>query len=435
MQNKNKANITLAVVFLLFIVSLILKYSFQNSFFAGLLYFVSEAALIGGIADWFAVSALFTRPLGLSWHTALIPSNRAALTESVTNMVKDELLSTESIAEKINSINSADLITAWGDKNGWNKSIGELAAKYVYEKVNTMDTGRVAGDIEIFFKGSAKKTLLSEKIKDSLVKSLKKDKNREWFTWLAGKSAEAIRTEGARDRIYRIVRDWERREIDNPNGINSLFSKAFFSLSRRSKHTNFFTLSALLQNELAEMFEELKNPNHPLHYKIQERIQQLVDTLEKNQALSKAIESWKDGIIDRIQLKEPLEKLVSSAVKSESFESITMEWGSKQLNQYWEKLKEDPETREWIDGILKSALVRIIKMEHYLIGEIVRETLGAFTDERLNKFIEDKVGDDLQWIRINGSIVGGAAGLLLYLFLKLFYDPYILPVVQGWIMP
>ena len=87
--------------------------------------------------------------------------------------------------------------------------------------------------------------------------------------------------------------------------------------------------------------------------------------------------------------------------------------------------------RQWIDNILKEMLEKIIRSQHYLIGEIVKETLEAFTNERLNQFIEEKVGDDLQWIRINGSIVGASAGLLIYLFTNLVYSPYVVPVIHG----
>ena len=87
--------------------------------------------------------------------------------------------------------------------------------------------------------------------------------------------------------------------------------------------------------------------------------------------------------------------------------------------------------RKQTDEVLKNMLEKIISNEHYIIGEIVRETLSSFTDERLVQFIEDKAGDDLQWIRINGSIVGSAAGFLIYLFANLVYSPYIESVVRS----
>jgi uncharacterized membrane-anchored protein YjiN (DUF445 family) len=434
MHNRKKANLTLFIVFILFLISLILKHSFHGNFFADMLYYVSEAALIGGIADWFAVTALFTKPLGFSWHTALIPNNRKALTDTVANMVKNELLSADSISEKISGINSVELITAWGGKNDWNKSFGELAARYIHDRANLINKHTAAEDIETFVKSSTKNILLSEKIKTSLDKALEKDKSKEWVSWFAKKASDVIRSDAAWQKIYKSIRGLEKKETNSTADFNALLLKTFLAFSRKSEHNNTLVLATLLQNELVEMFEELKSPTHPLHNKINERFEHLVQTLKSNNDLSVAIESWKGGIIDRISLKDPLSKIIDSALKSETFKTVTTEWGAKQLDQYWEQLKQDPETRKWIDEILRSALIRIIKMEHYLVGEIARETLEAFTDNKLNKFIEDKVGNDLQWIRINGSLVGGAAGLLLFLFLRLLYDPYVLPLVHGWVI-
>lgn len=432
MYGKNKANIVLAVVFAIFIFSLILKQSYGGSFIAGLLYFVSESALIGGVADWFAVTALFTKPLGFSWHTALIPNNRAALTESVVRIVKKELLSVDSIGEKVGTISSVDLISSLIGKNGGDESLGELSAKYIHEKINSMDRSRVAGDIEIFLKENAKEAEFSVHIKNSLKNSLESGRSKEWISWLAVKAAEALRTDTARQSIYKIIKDLERSEVHSLSGLNSLFIKTLLSFSKRSEHTNIFALAALIQDKLAETLEEMKNPAHPLHAKIEQRLRLLVENLEGKQALNKSIELWKEGVIGRVAMKEPLEKLIESVLQSGTLRTVMTEWISRNLDLYWEQLKQNPEDREWIDEIIKSALVRIITMEHYLIGEIVRETLDAFTDEKLNKFVEDRVGDDLQWIRINGSIVGGAAGLLLYLFMKLLYDPYLLTFIQGW---
>jgi len=434
MHNKKKANLVLFTVFILFAASLILKHNYPGIFAVDMLYYVSEAALIGGIADWFAVTALFTKPLGFSWHTALIPNNRKALTDTVANMVNNELLSAETIGEKIASINSVELITAWCSKNNWDESVGDLMARYLLDGASSINKNRIAGDIDTFLRVSAKNTILSEKIKNSLDKGLENGRSKEWVSWFADKASSIIKTKAAWHKIYKVLRDLEKNDINMTNNINSLFVKAFLSFSRKSEHTNIFALATLLQDELAQMFEEIKNPEHPLHNKINERLEQLVQTLKVNNDLSAAIESWKNGVLDRISLKDPISKMIDTALESETFKKIIVEWGSKQLDQYWKQLKMDLETREWIDEILKSALIKIIKMEHHLVGEIAIETLEAFTDSKLNKFIEDKVGDDLQWIRINGSLVGGIAGLLLFLFLRLFYDPYIMPIIQQWII-
>jgi len=66
-----------------------------------------------------------------------------------------------------------------------------------------------------------------------------------------------------------------------------------------------------------------------------------------------------------------------------------------------------------------------------MIGGMVRETLAAYTDQDLNRFVEEKAGNDLQWIRINGSMIGGIVGFFLFLFLEFVYAPHIVPVILN----
>ena len=100
-SNKNKANLILAVVFILFTAATALKLVMPQSFAVGLFAFTAEAALIGGIADWFAVTALFAKPLGFSWHTAIIPNSRRLIIEKVSEVVSSQLLSADSIKNKL----------------------------------------------------------------------------------------------------------------------------------------------------------------------------------------------------------------------------------------------------------------------------------------------------------------------------------------------
>jgi uncharacterized membrane-anchored protein YjiN (DUF445 family) len=90
------------------------------------------------------------------------------------------------------------------------------------------------------------------------------------------------------------------------------------------------------------------------------------------------------------------------------------------------------ELQEWLEVRIKQVIYELIEKEHYIIGEIVQRVLGEFNDDKLNRFVEEKAGDDLQWIRINGSIVGGIVGLLMFFFLRYVYDPYVVPIIQSW---
>jgi uncharacterized membrane-anchored protein YjiN (DUF445 family) len=87
------------------------------------------------------------------------------------------------------------------------------------------------------------------------------------------------------------------------------------------------------------------------------------------------------------------------------------------------EVQADPNLQETLDPFFRNTLLEIAQKEHSLIGEIVQETLEDLSDDELNRFIEDKAGNDLQWIRINGSIVGGILGFLLFFILNFGYQP------------
>lgn len=430
LSNKNKANIILSSVFVLFVFAVIMKFSFRGSFTTDLLAFVAEAALIGGIADWFAVTALFRKPLGFSWHTAIIPNNRDKIIEKISSMVSEELLSIESIKTRLGGFNLVDTVL---DRISGSMDVSVLenqVQSLVSGKIDEVDKTRVSMDINNFIKENLKKESVSTEIGNMLQNAFCEGKHRDWLRRLLEKAVEIAGRPSTREKIYKVLREQEKFNEENTS-TGSFFVKALLSVSRSSKHTNLVTISKLLQEELLGVLKLISHPDHPIFRKILANAENMVKGLDEDQVLTQAVQTWKNGILDRVDLLETLRNLISAVIESEIYRNEAAGWIAGHLDKYRNDLKQDEEMREWVDDILKTMLEKVIRNEHYLIAEITTETLKSFTNERLNRFIEDKVGDDLQWIRINGSIVGAAAGLLIYLFTNLFYDPYVVPLIHG----
>jgi uncharacterized membrane-anchored protein YjiN (DUF445 family) len=187
----------------------------------------------------------------------------------------------------------------------------------------------------------------------------------------------------------------------------------------------------MIQQQIIKVLKELMEPEKPVFNKIADNAAALLEEENNRKLLTDAVQNWKNGILARVELYDPLKQLVASAIESDVYVNETAVWISGHLDNYRQLLREDEEMKKWTDNVLAGMLEKIITKEHYLIGEIARETLEAFTNERLVQFIEDKAGNDLQWIRINGSIVGAAAGLCVFLFTTLFYGPYIAPLIRS----
>lgn len=429
MPNKSKANILLTSVFMLFILTTVLRFVFKDSFFTGLLAFTAEAALVGGIADWFAVTALFRKPLGFSWHTAIVPNNRERIIEKITFMVGNELLGVDSIKNKLSGLSMTDALldrlSGSMDKSSLENHVQNLVA----DNVELLDKAKITEDIDALIKENLKKENVSDEIRKLLLKAFNEGKHGSWLTLLFGKAVEIARRPSTKEKIYKILKEQEKYNQET-TGAGTFFIKTLLNVSRSSEHTNLFTISSLLQQELIDMLEQLGNPEHPVFKKIMENSGALIKELDETDTLSHTIHTWKNGILERLDLLGTLELMISTVIESQIYRGEAAAWIAGHLDKYRNDLKQDEEMHQWIDNILKEMLEKIIRSEHHLIGEIVKETMEAFTNERLNQFIEEKVGNDLQWIRINGSIVGASAGLLIYLFTNLVYSPYVVPVIH-----
>jgi uncharacterized membrane-anchored protein YjiN (DUF445 family) len=112
--------------------------------------------------------------------------------------------------------------------------------------------------------------------------------------------------------------------------------------------------------------------------------------------------------------------------------SSLVSWLYEQMDSYWYRFVNDQQAQERAEARFKQITYQFIEQEHHMIGHIVRSVLYSYSNEDLNAFIEDKAGDDLQWIRINGCLVGGMVGLLLFMFIHFVYSPMIIPVVRYW---
>lgn len=429
-NNKSKANILLAAVFILFVSATVLKYLFRDSFFAGLLAFTAEAALVGGIADWFAITALFKKPLGFSWHTAIIPNNRDQIVKSVSELVSKELLSVETVGSKIASIDLIDIIADSFPDIVSNLSLENKFQDMIGNKVDEPDIEKLAVTIDHFIKDGLKKEGISDEIRSLLIKAVEEGRHKAWLSSLIKKAIEIAKKDSTREKIYKLLKTQERYN-DSNTGAGSFFFKILLNMSRNSKHSNLFSIAELLQRELVEVLEELSDTSNPVFVKLAENFASLLEHLDEEQTLLDLLQTWKNGILERLGLLEALQQLLTSAVESESRRQEAVQWMADNIGHYLTRLKNDENIKKSTEEVLKTIIQKVIVSEHHLIGEIAKETLGAFSNEKLVQLIDDKVGDDLQWIRINGSIIGAAAGILLYLFTHLLYNPFLLPLIQN----
>ncbi|HEY0829456.1 MAG TPA: DUF445 domain-containing protein, partial [Bacilli bacterium] len=388
-MNKLTANFILGFVFAGFCFMVLLNYMVADSFMIRMLLFTSEAALIGGIADWFAVTALFRKPLGFPFHTAIIPRNRAKFIEAMANMVQRDLLSVDSIMNLVNRIHVVDLIIHWVDRRKGQLLLGNLLAKYIRKLADQLDPQELAVMIEKLLRENIDKFHLGSQ----LIKFIQWAKNNgeqdKWIDYVLAQTAAVVSKDSTHETIHRFVQE----ALEERTKQASPFVKGFLKLGELTNSINPSEVADALHKELVDFLESLKDVGHPMRVYISDNLLALTYRLEYRDSWIEAIEAWKRGVLDQIPLQDLLIQAVTAALDfiNKSPQEVdspdknllqtedpvrvpspspVIQWLVQQVETYWGQFKQDQEKKNWLEKYIKEVLVSIIQKEHYLVGQL-----------------------------------------------------------------
>ncbi len=371
-----------------------------------------EAAVVGGLADWFAVTALFRHPLGLPIpHTAIIPARRAKITESIVNMVQDEWLSPDVIGARLARFSPASLIVDW--------------------LRDPAHVERLGGPLRDLLKGIAR-VLTEDEVADFVDRTLQRQLREMPLDTSAGAWLErAAASEGAgaafeslalslarlasRPRTAAELHFW----IDRSARTLHDAGKRFVPFVLRRKVVQRKLVEAACGYAAAELRSAAKDPKHPLRPVVLGALQRFAERLAAGDAdaLAQAerlrgalVESLEGGPVVRAMLARVRRQLEEDFADRRSRLSMFID---RQLQRGIVELLDEPERRATFDRWIRTTASDLLRRHHSQIGLTVRESLEALGDEDLVQQIEDRVGADLQFIRLNGAVVGGLVGLVL----------------------
>lgn len=422
---RRKANRVLALVFGLFAAAAAAaRYYYPDSMAVRVAFIVAEAALVGGLADWFAVTALFRRPLGFPWHTALIPRSREKIIAAISGAVQNELLSKDSIKRRLAGVRLVDVIVGWLEEDGRQALLPGLAARYVQAAWDNLDLPAVARYGQKWLKAFLYEADLAAYSRRGLSWSLATGRADRFIEYLLAELTAAAAQDSTRLAIKRYL------DQAAQNAARSWWQKLVLSLAEATNTLNTAEAAAVLHAELLLLLGDLAVPGHPVRAWVRARLATAVDRLEGDPAWTTSIDAWRKGLAGRLRLEEALIAIAALAVRNAPPEWPAA-WAERQTGKLWATFKADAAMRDWVEEQLQTALSRFIDSEHEIVAVVVRDALARLSDEDLSLFIEDKAGEDLAWIRINGSVVGGVVGLLLFLFVRYLYDPYVVPLVHS----
>jgi len=368
-----------------------------------------EAGLVGGLADWFAVTALFRRPLGLPIpHTALLPRNRDKVVRSLVNVLENDFLTKESIKEKIESILAPDRLLAFAEqhlpemargiaelggyalRNAPLERLAMLAARELRAALARVDSAgalRIARD-EIVSRGYDERALLYLIVK-----------------------AEQL---AARDDVRLRLGAMASAALGNvqAKGLMGFAVGAFAGFMSEDR------LGELLQGAVLSALRDMRlHGDHPLRLALAEEIRQAVVGLPDNEAAVRWLDEAKAALPERIDLEavllrwfEELRVRAESFIREPGFASGRLQ---PLLADAIARFRERPDSLTPLRDWGRARLHRIVDDNHSRIGVLVRENLDKLDNETLIAMIEQKVGGDLQWIRVNGALCGFLIGLAL----------------------
>ena len=418
----NKADVALISSTLFFLLALYLHLHVPSAIWTDGLLMVSEAALVGGVADWFAVTALFRRPLGFPYHTAILPRRRDSFIHAIVVMVQKEFFSRRKIFRHIEKIHLFPMLQEFLHK----------------EATETRMTGTVLHFIRAsFLRKKNKKAIayLAERLKSILLREDPSElmnrfdalfRTNEWdqkaLVRISCLLAQEVSTEETRQSIRDALAELEREKIGD--GF----------LSRLLEVTNTVNLdegAELIQRHTCHVLNELGREHSPLQENAIALLHDCIGDLRQDAELLRLARELQERLACELPIEETLGRLFQGLRNhfqmdlqrevdpiAEHMPAFYTHLQSILHVEYQHMLfliEERMELQKIITKVLYDLLARSALHAQTLVGVIVGNVLSRLTDEELNHLVYDKVEEDLLWIRVNGSLVGGCIGLLLFI--------------------
>jgi len=394
---KRNALILLGIVVLLFIVALYFKIGWLTAF--------SEAAMVGGIADWFAVVALFRHPLGIPIpHTALIPNKKDKIGLNLGNFISDEFLTREKLESKVDDFNFPEKASDWlSDPQNANSVASMIAEDLIPGILKTIDDD----DIRHFIKSQFNKKIENVNFGEWLAVGLETLSKSERQEQLISNIFEKLKREL---EINQTIIE-ERVRKATPSFTFGIFDKSlakgiyngFYNFIDDASQAG-SSIRERINHELNRYIEDLKTSPE-----MQKTVNDLIYTLVNN----KEIQDYINGIW--LEIKDAINNDLAKKDESNIKKSI-----ASMIQTFGRGFKEDELMVAKINNFIKNDLLSIVIHNKQHIGDLISGTVKSWEATEVSKKLELEIGSDLQYIRISGTLVGGCAGLAIYAVVNLF---------------
>jgi uncharacterized membrane-anchored protein YjiN (DUF445 family) len=365
----------------------------------------SEAAMVGGLADWFAVTALFRHPLGIPIpHTAIIPRNKDRIGEALARFLQENFLIPGVVARRMQKLDVAGVAGRFlQTPAGQGTRIRAGASRLIADIFESLDDERLGGIVKGAISSRLRKTEISPLLGHALASAINEDRHVPMLE-------AAIR--------------WTARALDanEPLIREMVYKKANWALKLAGLDAK---LADAIINGLRKLTAEMStDPAHPVRIKVEEALAQLANDLQTRPETRERVEAIKEQLLDNKSVglwldtlwQKGRETIIRAARNPDAVLAGKLGEIMKSMGA---TLENDPRIRVAINRFARRASVGMAASYGSSIVKLVSETIRGWDARTVTARLEAAVGRDLQYIRINGTLVGGLVGLVLHMLDRL----------------
>lgn len=369
----------------------------------------AEAAMVGALADWFAVVALFRKPLGFPWHTAIIPRKKDQIGESLALFVQTNFLSADRIIARLSGLDLSRRLADWLAQE---ENASRVAQRITTHLPSLLD-GLGDRDMQHFIRERiverARLLPLAPAAGRVLGILVEGDHHLQLFEQVV----TSIRTLVGENRDF--IREKIRKELDElPIRVGD------FDPLQGAKEGISNSASKWVVDRIQRTLDEVHDDrNHRLRHQFSAKTEQFVRDLKESPEMERKAAELRDRLLDSPQLQQALDSVWQS-IKTEIQADCAKSDSSLQqrlatiFRQIGSDLSADPDFRAKLDLWIRQSVTHLVSRHGHEIGDLIRDTVKGWDGREIADKIENQVGSDLQFIRINGTLVGGLVGVAIH---------------------
>jgi len=365
---------------------------------AGWLHAFAEAGMVGALADWFAVVALFRHPLGLPIpHTAIIPNRKNDIGESMSRFVAEHFLEPDVVRRKLRETNLAKFVVGWLKSEKGRRNVEDLSTAVLRWALGALHEKRVRRFLSRLSKRQLANVSLAPLLGNTLDWLVRGQRHQQILTQVLRYAIELVHDnrDAIRTRVQRESPWWVPGFVDDR------------------------ILKKMLERIEHQLFEMALDQEHPLRGQFNEWVQKLAIELRTNPVHRRLGDEFKQQLLANDELQDYLYGLwreLAQRIETdiEQPESAIRQHVGRWLGNVADELEDDKDMQAWVNAWLVESLTQVVGRNRSQIASLISDTVRSWDGMDTSRRVELAIGRDLQFIRINGTLVGGLVGLLIH---------------------